>query len=176
MGLRGPAPKPSAIERAEGFPGKRKRNTEEPQPTELTVAEVKRRCPKHLKGEERRWWRYYGELLTPLRVITETDLVAMEALARTTTERIAQEEQLRKSGPLYKSKSGYIQVSPLFSVVSTLRERELKLLREFGMTPSSRTRVQVAREEGMEDIWAILSQPRRDTEPEPVATQAEPVQ
>ena len=84
-------------------------------------------------------------------MITETDLVAMEALARTTTERVAQEEQLRKSGPLYKTKSGYIQVSPLFSVVSTLRERELKLLREFGMTPSSRTRVQVAREEGMED-------------------------
>ena len=132
MGLRGPAPKPSTIERAEGYPGKRKRNTEEPQPTELTAAEVKRRCPKHLKGEERKWWRYYGELLTPLRVITETDLVAMEALARTTTERVAQEEQLRKSGPLYKSKSGYIQVSPLFSVVSTLRERELKLLRELG--------------------------------------------
>ena len=43
MGLRGPAPKPSAIERAEGYPGKRKRNTEEPQPAELTVAEVKRR-------------------------------------------------------------------------------------------------------------------------------------
>src|SRR5262245_30387371 len=69
------------------------------------------------------------------------------ALAKTTTERISQEEQLRKSGPLYKTTSGYIQVSPLFSVVSTLRERELKLLREFGMTPSSRTRVQVAREE-----------------------------
>ena len=94
MGLRGPAPKPSAIERAEGYPGKRMRNTEEPQPAELTVAEVKRRCPKHLKGEERKWWRYYGELLTPLRVIAETDLVAMEALARTTTERVAQEEQL----------------------------------------------------------------------------------
>ena len=46
---------------------------------------------------------HYGELLTPLRVITETDLVAMEALARTTTERVAQEEQLRKSGPLYKT-------------------------------------------------------------------------
>ena len=40
MGLRGPAPKPSAIERTEGYPGKRKRNTEEPQPTELTVAEI----------------------------------------------------------------------------------------------------------------------------------------
>jgi len=90
---------------------------------------------------------------------------------------VAQEEQLRKSGPLYKAKSGYIQVSPLFSVVSTLRERELKLLREFGMTPSSRTRVQVTREEGMEDLWTILSQPRvkRPTKPEPVAVETEPV-
>ena len=89
-------------------------------------------------------------------MISETDLVAMEALARTTTDRVTQEEQLRKSGPLYKTKSGYIQVSPLFSVVSTLRERELKLLREFGMTPSSRTRAQVAREEGMEDLWGFF--------------------
>ena len=97
----------------------------------------------------------------------------MEALARTTTERIAQEEQLRKSGPLYKSKSGYIQVSPLFSVVSTLRERELKLLREFGMTPSSRTRVQVTREEETQHLWEILSGPRvkRDTQPQSTATQ-----
>jgi hypothetical protein len=31
-GSRGPAPKPTAIKKAEGNPGKRKLNTEEPEP------------------------------------------------------------------------------------------------------------------------------------------------
>ena len=47
----------------------------------------------------------------------------------------------------------------------TLRERELKLLREFGMTPSLRTRVQVIREEKTEDLWELLSGPRVSRQP-----------
>ena len=43
MGRRGPAPKPTAIKKAEGNPGKRKLNTEEPQPLP-GVPE----CPDHL--------------------------------------------------------------------------------------------------------------------------------
>jgi phage terminase small subunit len=43
MGLRGPAPKPTAIKRLEGNPGKRKLNEMEPKMT-VGVPE----CPDHL--------------------------------------------------------------------------------------------------------------------------------
>ena len=58
-----------------------------------------------------------------------------------------------------------------------MRERELKLLREFGMTPSLRTRVQVIREEKTEDLWELLSGPRVSRQPsvDPRRHQAEPV-
>lgn len=141
MGLRGPAPKPTVIEIAQGRPGKRPINQLEPQPGVITPHEAIRSCPKRLGKEERRWWRYYAPILAGIRVLTEADLIALEKLAKATAERVKYERQLDEAGPLYRTKSGYVQVSPLYSVVSGLRETELKLLREFGMTPSSRTRV-----------------------------------
>lgn len=145
MGLRGPAPKPSVIEMAEGYPGKRALNRNEPKPSGLTVAEAKKSFPKHMPTQYRKWWRYYAPILASIQVLTEADLISLEKLCRATGERVEQEEQLLKATPLYKSpKSGYIQVSPLFTIVQQLREQELKLLREFGLTPSSRTRVNVA--------------------------------
>lgn len=180
MGLRGPAPKPTALERAEGWPGHRKgKRAGEPKPMELTVAEVKRLCPPALQKDERKWWRYYAETLVPLRLVSEADLVALARLAKVTAERIRYEAVLNKSGPIYfhekswgvgKDEKGnpvmggsrVPMLSPLYSVVSGLRDQELKLLREFGMTPASRTNVQVVQGSGapQDDLMAILAGPR----------------
>jgi P27 family predicted phage terminase small subunit len=145
MARPGRAPKPTVIEIAEGFPGKRALNRLEPKPGEMGVQEARDSCPEHLPEQYQKWWAYYAPILASIRVLTEADLVTLEKLARTTGERVEQEEALLKAGPLYKSsKTDYIQVSPIFSIVQKLRTEELKLLREFGMTPSSRTRVNVA--------------------------------
>lgn len=146
MGLRGRPPKPSVIEIAEGYPGKRKLNRREPQPAHLTREETKS-PPEHLSEGAKKWWLYYAGILRGLQVLTEADLIALENLAGATADRIEHEGRLTESGPLYKTSSGYVQISPLFSVVDRLKERELKLLREFGMTPSSRTRVQMTPED-----------------------------
>ena len=145
MGLRGPPPKPSVIEIAEGFPGKRGVNPREPKPGELGVQEAREACPDHLPEQYRKWWEYYAAILAGIRVLTEADLVMLGKLARGTGERVEQEEQYLKTGPLYKSpKSGHVRLSPMYLIVTALREQESKLLREFGMSPSSRTRVNAA--------------------------------
>jgi P27 family predicted phage terminase small subunit len=65
-------------------------------------------------------------------------------MSRVTAERIRMEAILAKTGPLAKSKkTDTVYISPVWMVVQGLRDRELKLLREFGMTPSSRTRISV---------------------------------
>jgi P27 family predicted phage terminase small subunit len=141
MGLRGKPPKPTVIEIAEGRPGHRPLPRGEPKPAPITPEEAMT-PPEHLTEGGKHWWLYYAPLLLGLKVLTEADLIALEGLATATAERIEQEVKLATAGPLYKTGTGYIIISPLFSVVDRLRDRELKLLREFGMTPASRTRVQ----------------------------------
>ena len=52
MGLSGPPPKPTALKRAEGNPGKRRLNDFEPQPLEIAP-----RCPPHLDELARQEWK-----------------------------------------------------------------------------------------------------------------------
>jgi P27 family predicted phage terminase small subunit len=142
MGLRGRPPKPSVIEIAEGCPGKRRLNLLEPKPAQITEEET-HAPPEHLSEDAKKWWMYYATILRGLQVLTEADLIALENLAGATADRIANEANLAKTGPLYKTSWGEVRISPLFNLVAQLKDRELKLLREFGMTPSSRTRVQM---------------------------------
>jgi P27 family predicted phage terminase small subunit len=130
------------IEIAEGYPGKRKLSRREPQPAHITQEETKA-PPEHLTDRAKKWWIYYAEILRSLKVLTEADLMALENLAGATADRIEYETKLAETGPLYKCSTGYVMVSPLFSIVDRLKNREFQLLREFGMTPSSRTRVQM---------------------------------
>jgi len=54
------------------------------------------------------------------------------------------QKQINNTGILYKTKSGYIQQSPLLGMIHTQTTIVNNLLREFGLTPSSRTRVIMA--------------------------------
>ena len=62
------------------------------------------------------------------------------------------QRQLNRSQIIYATPSGYIQQSPLFSVITTSMELINKLCREFGLTPSSRSRLSVAKAEKETDL------------------------
>jgi len=69
-------------------------------------------------------------------------------------------------GILYKTPSGYIQQSPLFSMVNNCIDMITKLSREFGLTPAARSRmVKQTETEPEDDLWAILNSPRDPREP-----------
>jgi P27 family predicted phage terminase small subunit len=57
------------------------------------------------------------------------------------------QEQLNKVGILYKTKSGYIQQSPLLGIVNSQIEIINRLCREFGLTPSSRSPILTERDD-----------------------------
>src|ERR1700737_731051 len=133
MGVRGPAPVPRAINEIRGNPGKRKPNKREPQP------EVKMPLkPAHLDEVASAEWDRTAPILMGMRVLTEADYMALASLCQAYSTMVNAQVQMNKSGILFKTPSGYVQQSPLISIVNQSADLVTKLCREFGLTPSAR--------------------------------------
>jgi len=104
MGLRGPAPKPTASKRLKSNPGKRKLN--EAVPT-LTVGVPK--CPGYLDDVAKKEWGSLTVILTAMKVLTEADYIALANLCQAYSTLMNAQKQMDNSGILYKTRSGYIQ-------------------------------------------------------------------
>lgn len=138
MGLRGPAPKPSAIEEMLGRPGKRAANRKEPQPN---LGRPK--MPSYLDKRARKEWKRLCPILERMRVLTEADATALANICSDTSILEQACEGLNKTGLLTKTgKSGMIHQSPLLNIIGTTRDRLNRELQQFGMTASSRSRIQ----------------------------------
>jgi P27 family predicted phage terminase small subunit len=141
MGLRGPAPKPTALRVLEGNPSKRPLNAAEPKPDRVAP-----RCPRHLDKEARREWNRIVPILLRMGVLTEADEYALANLCQAYSTLIKAQQKLSEVGLLLKTPSGYVQQNPLLSIVNSCTETITKLSREFGLTPASRTRLQATPE------------------------------
>jgi len=146
MGLRGFPPKPTAIKILEGNRGRRPLNKREPQPGDFTS-----RPAKHLDETARREWSRLVPILRRMKVLTEADYIALGNLCQAYSTMIQAQIELNKIGLLYKTNSGYIQQSPLLSIVQASMDTCTKLLREFGLTPSSRSRVITEKQSDVEE-------------------------
>ena len=138
MGLRGPAPKPSALVLLEGNPGKRPINRAEPKPRLRTPP-----CPDHLDEHAKTEWKRLVRVLRHMKLLTEADYIALGNLCQAYSRMVKAERKLSEAGLLYKTQSGYVQQSPLLAVINTSVEIITRLCREFGLTPSSRSRIQL---------------------------------
>jgi P27 family predicted phage terminase small subunit len=159
LGYRGPIPKPTAIEIAEGRPGKRRLNGREPQPRGITP-----KCPAYLDERARQEWRRLILILKQMKVLTEADGLMLGNLCLTVSTLVKAQEKLNQLGILYKSPSGYVMQSPLLTVVNQCVDTITKLSREFGLTPASRPRLTIEKQDDGDELMALLSLPR----PKPV--------
>ena len=149
MGNRGPIPKPTVVEIMEGRPGHRPINQREPKPR-ATVP----RCPEHLDERAKKEWKRLVPVLRRMHVLTEADGMTLANLCQTWSTMVIAQEKLTEMGVLYKAPSGYVMQSPLLAVVSQSVDTITKLSREFGLTPSSRSRIRTedySRGDPMED-------------------------
>jgi len=136
MGLRGPAPKPTSLVILEGNRGRRPLNDREPKPLA-----VRPKCPTYLDEAGQKEWKRLIPILLRMRILTEADGIALANLCQAYSTMTKAQEQLNKAGILYKTKSGYIQQSPLLGIVNSQIEIINRLCREFGLTPSARSRI-----------------------------------
>jgi P27 family predicted phage terminase small subunit len=156
MGMRGPIGKPTAIEIAEGRPGKRAINHREPQPLVVTP-----KMPKYLDARAKAEWRRLCPILERMSVLTEADYLALGQLCQTVSRLEQAEVKLAQSGLLYKSpRSNYVMASPLLSIVNTCNDQLTRWLTHFGLTPASRARMMVVpAQPEMDDIDASFGRP-----------------
>jgi len=142
LGLRGPAPKPTALVLLEGNRGKRPLNRREPKPREKAPP-----CPEHLDDRARQEWRRLVPILRRMRVLTEADQILLGNLCQAYSTLVKSQLKLTETGHLLKSPNGYPLLNPLVGIVNQSTETVIKIAREFGLSPASRTRLQAATRE-----------------------------
>ena len=90
---------------------------------------------------QKEWYRTGEELLTS-GILSRIDLTALAAYCEQYSAWIEATRMVRKHGTVIKMKtSDYLMLSPYLSVQKQAFTGMTRMLSEFGMTPSSRTRV-----------------------------------
>lgn len=136
MAQRGRKPKPTAVKELEGNPGKRALNEFEPKPKKKAP-----KCPTWLDSEAKKEWRRVAKQLEELGVLTEVDMAAFAGYCEAYARWKEAEEFISKHGTIVKTPSGYWQQVPQVSIAQTYLKIMIKFCEQFGLTPSSRSRI-----------------------------------
>lgn len=136
MATRGRKPTPSAIKELEGNPGKRPLNANEPKPRKKAPP-----CPKWLEGEAKKEWRRLSKQMEAIGILTEVDMAAFAGYCQAYARWKEAEEFITQHGTIVKTPSGYWQQVPQVSIAQTYLKIMNKFAEQFGLTPSSRSRI-----------------------------------
>jgi P27 family predicted phage terminase small subunit len=137
MGTRGPAPKPTALKKLAGNPGKRALNNAEPKPRE-----GRPRMPAHMGDVAAKEWKRLVKDLTAMGVLTSIDADALAMYCDTYARWVEASRALNTDGMIIFTEKGYPIQSPYLSIINQCIKTMQALLQQFGMTPASRTRLQ----------------------------------
>ncbi len=153
--MRGRKPTPSNLVKLHGNPGKRAINKDEAKPKAKLPA-----CPAHLTGEARREWKRTGGHLLALGLVTEIDRGALALYCQAWGRWVDAEKNLTQFGTVIKAPGGFLMQSPYLAIANKAQQQMTKLLVEFGMSPSSRSRVTPV-EQREDDTFANWESRRR---------------
>jgi P27 family predicted phage terminase small subunit len=140
-------PKPTALKLLQGNPGKRPLNEKEPQP-----AKVLPPCPSHLDRIGKKRYIELGNYLLDLGLFTVIDADAFAAYCQLYSDWVKLSKEIKKDGSDVQLKhtidaggNEFLEMKPNPRII--MKRETLKLMKsflsEFGMTPSSRTRLGV---------------------------------
>ena len=94
--------------------------------------------------------------LTQMGVLADVDRATLAAYCVVWSRWVDAEERLARFGSVIKSPSGYPIQSPYLGIANRCIKLLQELSSEFGMTPSSRTRVVALKEEGDDEFTEFL--------------------
>jgi P27 family predicted phage terminase small subunit len=138
--MRGRKPVPTALRVARGNPGKRPLNSDEPE----IVASLPE-PPTYLAGEALEYWHEIATKLETHGLLTRIDASALAEYCVVWVRWRKAEREIEKHGQVILSPSGYPVQSPYVSIANKALSHVRAYESEFGMTPSSRSRVKVAK-------------------------------
>ena len=149
--MKGRKPKPSIIKISEGNPGKRKLPANEPKPVPSIPD-----CPSHLKGESKLEWERVTTELFEQGLLTRLDRTVLATYCETYGIWVEASTNVVKRGRVIPTQNGYPVLNPWHSI-ATKAALDLKAFAvEFGLTPSSRSRIAVEKAETLDPLTAFM--------------------
>ena len=137
-------PTPTALRIIQGNPSKRPLPENEPQPT---VKDKPPTPPRHLPPAAKKHWRAIAKHLHQAGVLTVMDEDALAGYCNAYAQWIEANKEIESGGMVIKSDLGIPSLNPYLRISNDAFKQMTIMLREFGMTPSSRTRVTVAKKQ-----------------------------
>jgi P27 family predicted phage terminase small subunit len=134
---RGRKPKPTAAKKLAGNPGKRALNEREPQPR--IAPEIV--APSNLDSDARVKWDELVAELYPAGLLTTIDVDSLAFYCILYSRWKKAERIVREKGEVIKTTNGNIIQNPYLAIANRALTQMGKIAAEFGMTPSSRTRI-----------------------------------
>jgi len=135
----GTKPTPTALRKLRGNPGKRPLPKGEPKPKRVSAP----RCPTGMSKGAQVHWRREGARLAGAGLLTEADLLAFRRMCEDLSVADEAMAMVEQYGMVIKTTNGNLIQSPYLGIANRLYDRALRIMTEFGMTPSARTRIQV---------------------------------
>lgn len=151
MGKRGPPPKPSAVKKAQGTFHKSRsaRNEVAPKPGVPPM-------PTWLDAEGRAEWRRVVPQLEALGILSEIDGAMLADYCAAHSLAIRATKKYQRQGPSVKI-NGQVQRHPMIKVAQEARAQARLLAGEFGLSPSSRSRISApGTDEGLSEANARM--------------------
>lgn len=139
--MRGRKPTPTALKLIRGNPGKRPINDAEPKPPPLVEVQI----PDWLSAGAKQHWPVIAEPLHAAGLLTAIDTTALGLFCESFVLWKDANDKVAKFGAVVKGAAGYPVRSPYLRIVSQQSEFMLRVLAEFGASPSSRSRCTVAK-------------------------------
>ncbi len=144
MAKTGPKPVPTQLKIVRGTdqPCRMKKNEPKPKADKITK-------PFELSEAADKQWDVIVEQLRDAKLITNIDTHALAMYCESYATWQDAIKMIQEHGVVVKSKNGFPVQSPFFHVANKAWDQMNRMLVEFGMTPSSRTRVSAV--EGADD-------------------------
>ncbi len=154
----GPPPTPTSLRVLMGNPGKRPLPKNEPKPPPVSP-----RVPSFLTKDAKKEWKRIAPQLERLGLLTQMDMAALAGYCESYAQWKKAVEFMHKHGEVYpiKNEDGtvkYLQQVPQVSIANKALHQIRVFCSEFGLTPSSRSRIQVPGADDADDsMEAMLS-------------------
>ena len=151
MGLRGPKPTPTAKLKLHGS-WRANLNKHEPKPKTQTPT-----CPSHLSTEAKREWRRMSPQLKKLGLLAKIDRAALAGYCQSYARWVKAEKEIAKTSEVVKAPSGYPIQNPWLPVANKALKQVESFIKEFGLSPSARTRVEIEKPEEEDELDRLLN-------------------
>lgn len=143
MGKRGPRKQPTKLRLLRGDPRKEGKKPNEPQPTTANVVP-----PDWLSGVALEKWHQIAPMMESMGVLTDADVDALARYCAMHEQFLKYLDQVRRGLDVLvirdeAGKVKYMQVAPAATLLSKTAAAMLRLEQEFGLTPSSRSGIEV---------------------------------